>query len=161
MFHTDLVGWFGNSIGENMKLRSDQLLKSIEEDFLDALKTLEHSWSKLHNQPIPDKDLKDLDAFEPWEAMTARFARTSDIFLSKYVRLLVLREDPGFRGEMRDILDKAEKLGIVSDAYQWMKVREPRNMIAHEYTKEDISKTLNEVSDLVPFVISELRRINP
>ncbi len=90
--------------------------------------------------------------------LTSRFARCTDIFLSKYIRFLVLDLDPGFRGEMRDYLDKAEKSSLISDADQWMKIRELRNKIAHEYTKEDLQKTLNDVLIFTPFVIEELKR---
>ena len=65
--------------------------------------------------------------------------------------------DHGFRGEIRDYLDKAEKANLVSDADQWMSIRELRNKIAHEYTKEEILATLKDVLKLTPFVIQQLQ----
>ena len=141
------------------KYNPEELLKLYKVDFLDALTTLEHSWNKLSSQSLPELNKKNLDDFESWEALTARFARTTDIFLSKYIRLLVLQLDPGFRGEIRDYLDKAEKASLITSADQWMKIRELRNKIAHEYSKEDILKTLKDVLNFTPFVISELGKL--
>ena len=53
---------------------------------------------------------------ETWESFVSRFARVADIFLSKYLRAYVLREDPGFRGSMLDYINEGEKLGLLDDA---------------------------------------------
>jgi hypothetical protein len=134
-----------------------ELAKLYKADVIEALRPLLHSWSKLDGQSLPDLQEKDLDKLEAWEALTSRFARVTDIFLSKYIRLIVLEKDPGFRGEMRDFLDKAEKISIVSDADQWMKIRELRNKIAHEYTKEDLQNTFADILKWTPFVLDELK----
>ena len=136
-----------------------ELIRLYHQDFLDTLNTLEHSWKKLQNLTLPDITSKNLDDLESWEALTSRFARTTDIFLSKYIRLLILDLDPGFRGEMRDYLDKAEKSALITNADQWMKIRELRNKIAHEYTSEDLLKTLKDVLQLTPFVLDELGKL--
>ena len=136
-----------------------ELIRLYRQDFLDALNTLEHSWKKLQNLTLPEITSKNLDDLESWEALTSRFARTTDIFLSKYIRLLILDLDPGFRGEMRDYLDKAEKSALITKADQWMKIRELRNKIAHEYTSEDLLKTLKDVLQLTPFVLDELGKL--
>ncbi len=134
-----------------------QLIQIYKAETIEALATLTHSWQKLQNKSLPDLQNKNLDEFEPWEALTARFARTTDIFLSKYIRLRVADADPAFRGEMRDLLDKAEKISLISSADQWMQIRELRNKIAHEYHKEDLIKTFSDILKLTPFVMSELK----
>lgn len=140
---------------------SKQALASVyKQDTKEALQTLSHSWEKLKNRSLPSAAHRNLDEFEPWEALASRFARTTDIFLSKYIRFLILEKDPGFRGEMRDILDKAEKIGLVSNADKWMQIRELRNKIAHEYSKEDILKTLGDILRLTSFVLEELKGLN-
>lgn len=136
-----------------------ELIKIYKSEVIEALQPLTHSWEKLKNVELPDLVLKNLDEFESWEALTARFARTTAIFLSKYIRLIILENDPGFRGEMRDLLDKAEKINLISNADQWMQIRELRNKIAHEYTKEDLIKTFKDILRLTPFVLNELRGI--
>lgn len=134
-----------------------ELIKIYTTEVLEALLPLAHSWEKLKNEELSSLKQKSLDDFEPWEALISRFARTTDIFLSKYIRLMVLEEDPGFRGEMRDLLDKAEKISLISNADQWMQIRELRNQIAHEYTKDDLLKTFKDILTLTPFVLNELK----
>jgi uncharacterized protein with HEPN domain len=62
---------------------------------------------------------------------------------------------------MRDLLDKAEKMSLISSADEWMKIRELRNKIAHEYTREDLQKTFQGILLFTPFVLSELKWISP
>lgn len=140
------------------KVNRDSLLKLYEKQFKESLNTLRHSHQKLKNADIPvGQSSRDLDDLEAWEALTARFTRTTDIYLSKYIRLRVLDLDPGFRGEMRDFLDKAEKNKIISSADNWMKVRELRNQIAHEYTKENLMEIFAEIFKWTDFVVEELK----
>ncbi len=130
------------------------LLQSYKADFIDALNSLDVSWNKLKNLPLPNLENKNLEELESWEAFTSRFARTTDIFLTKFIRLLILDLDPGFRGEISDHLDKAEKSNLVSNADLWMKIRELRNQIAHEYTKDEFKKTFTDVINFTPFVLT-------
>lgn len=58
---------------------------------------------------------------------------------------------------MRDFLDKAEKISFISNADQWVQIRELRNKVAHKYTKEDLLKTFSDVLKLTPFVLEELK----
>ena len=61
-----------------------ELIKLYKSEVLEALNPLIASWEKLKNKNMPDLNQKNLDELESWEALTARFARTTDIFLSKY-----------------------------------------------------------------------------
>ena len=140
-----------------MTSRSDTLLETYRIEAKDALYSLTFSWDKLKNASLPPLASTAYDEFEPWEALTARFARVTDIFVSKYLRLLVLDQDPAFRGETRDLLDTSEKLGFISDADRWMKIRELRNKIAHEYTKQDLVSIFSLVLSFIPFVMSEMK----
>lgn len=49
-----------------------------------------------------------------------------------------------------DILNRAEKLGIIEDAQEWMMLRELRNILTHEYSEdeEDIAKGINKLYDI-------------
>ncbi len=143
---------------DSQKKRTE-LIAVYRAELGEGLSTLQHSWNKLQFQQIPDLEVKNLDQLEPWEALTSRFARVTDIFVSKYLRLMVLDMDPAFRGETRDVLDKAEKTALISSADEWMKIRELRNKIAHEYSKHDLSTTLTAVLQYTPFVLTELGRL--
>lgn len=99
----------------------------------------------------------DVERLETWESFVARFSRVSDIFLSKYIRLKVLNEDPAFRGSFRDFLDMSEKIGLVTSASEWMQVRELRNKTAHEYTRDDLKVVFEQVLKMTPFLLSEMK----
>ena len=92
----------------------------------------------------------DLEAIE---ALTARFARTVDIFLQKAIKSLfkVMREDSD------TLIDKAnllEKIGIAESADHVMAIRELRNEIAHDYSERDIDAMATEVMKLCPSLFS-------
>lgn len=141
-----------------MNKTNTDLIRDYKADIIQALSPLKHSFEKLHQKSIIEVSEKNLDELEPWEALTARFARVTDIFMSKYLRLKILDLDPAFRGEMRDLLDKAEKSSFISNADEWMKIRELRNKIAHEYDADDLKKIFTQVLKMTAFVLQELEK---
>jgi uncharacterized protein YutE (UPF0331/DUF86 family) len=77
-----------------------------------------------------------------------RFARTSDILISKVVKtlLILLQEMP------KTVIDTAnflEKLGIVAEAEQLLLIRELRNTIAHDYVVENPKELFKQVMKMV------------
>lgn len=94
--------------------------------------------------------------FEAWDGFASRFARTSDIFLSKYIRAFILKDDPAFDGGFRDQLNRAEKLGLIDDVNVWMEIRELRNATVHEYSDDDLEKIFEKFRKFTPLLM-ELR----
>lgn len=83
---------------------------------------------------------------ESFDSLTSKFARTSDILLQKIMRTIwALLHEPTM--PLIDVLNKAEKLGIILSFDQLIEIRDIRNQIAHEYLPEAIQ-------ELVPDVIS-------
>ncbi len=123
-------------------------IKALVEDYqrklLKALKHLEYSYQKIQLLPT-DVDQLDEESLETWESFSARFARVSDLFLTKYVRAKVLENDPGFEGSLRDFVNQGEKLGFLDDADLWMDIRELRNISAHEYTEADLAQYFKQI----------------
>lgn len=111
-------------------------LQSIEQQLLKSITYLEYSYQKV-KQLSPDTI--DFEELETWESFMARFARTADVFVSKYLRSRVLFEEPGFRGSLRDILNRAEKLNLIDNTSHWVAIKEIRNMQAHEYSEEKLA----------------------
>lgn len=74
------------------------------------------------------------------EAFMSRFARTADLLVNKSLRTLVAfeLEDPG---TLLDILQKAEKRGIISSAANFRKIKQLRNMIVHDYAGDDLAES--------------------
>lgn len=90
---------------------------------------------------------------EAWDGFAARFARTSDIFLSKYVRAAILNDDPAFEGGFVDQLHRAEKLGILQDVALWMEIRELRNATVHEYSDSDLERIYEKFRKYTPLLM--------
>lgn len=104
-----------------------------------AIAHLEYSYNKVKNLSSDVEHLND-EELETWESFSARFSRVSDIFLVRYVRSVVLINDPGFSGSLRDFVNQGEKLGVVDDANAWMAIRELRNISAHDYSESDLTE---------------------
>jgi hypothetical protein len=141
--------------------KSSELITSIVEELKLSLEHLQYSYNKVSNvqKLAPDPRLLDVEQLETWESFVARFARVSDIFLSKYLRLVVLKEDPAFRGTFRDFLDAGEKIGLIDNADIWMNLRELRNKTAHEYTRDELKNVFEQVLKHTPFLLSEIKKV--
>ena len=116
----------------------EKLLEIQQRKLKKALQYLQYSYNKVLDLPDEIENL-DEESLETWESFAARFSRFSDIFLTQYLRTLVLINDPGFTGSLRDFVNQGEKLGIIDDANAWMAIRELRNMTAHDYSEKDLS----------------------
>lgn len=92
----------------------------------------------------------ELNAFQ---ALTARFARTTDILTRKVLKLLprIMKEEAPF---FIDQANFAEKLGLVKDAEALKDLRQLRNTIANEYVISDIRQIFKEVLDASPALIN-------
>jgi hypothetical protein len=101
-----------------MSAKKDTLLDSYKRKTLKSLDHLTYSFEKAQKMS-PGPDLED-DELETWESFAARLSRSVDLFLTKYIRLRIKKEDPGFDGSLRDYCNLAEKLGLIESADSWM-----------------------------------------
>jgi hypothetical protein len=78
------------------------------------------------------------DELDCFEALSARFARTSDLYTQKLLKSLfmVLGEDAV---SFLDRIRLAEKLAIIDNAEDLAAIRDLRNTIAHEYAAENLN----------------------
>ena len=97
----------------------------------------------------PDYTEDECDAFE---ALTSRFARTSDILLQQVYRSIdvVELED---QGVMLDRLNRAEKRGLMQSIDEARSIRELRNSIAHEYIHDQLVTLFHDVLAWTPRLI--------
>ncbi len=71
------------------------------------------------------------------DQMSYRFAKLQDTAgRILQILLLVLQEDME-SSPFIDVLNRAEKLGIIESAQEWISLREQRNILSHEYSEED------------------------
>ena len=117
-----------------------------------AIGHLEYSYKKLINVKPNIAHMSD-EELETWEGLVSRFARASDIFLSKVLRYRVQAKDPGFRGSFIDLVHCAEKFGLLEDADIWFRIRELRNLVVHEYAGDSVNSDLEEMILLVPQIL--------
>lgn len=124
-----------------------------------SLKYLEYSYQRTLNMPLNPAQMNDSE-LEAWDSFASRFARTSDIFLSKYIRAFILKDDPAFDGGFRDQLNRAEKLGLIADVTIWMEIRELRNATVHEYSDQDLEKIFEKFRNFSPLLIELPTKLN-
>lgn len=118
---------------EQLRIDFERLYKSV--------KMLQYSLNQCKAIGIKKEySLEELDRFE---ALTSRFARTTDIYTQKIMKgvILILRE------EANTFIDKSnlfEKLGIAL-AEELKMMRDLRNEISHEYKMDDITEIFEAV----------------
>lgn len=131
---------------------TDPLYKQFYEQFQKSKKHLQYSYNKVQKLPIihdnsPEEEL------ESWESFASRFARSSDLLISKVFRRLMFFKDPAFRGSVIDLLNHAEKYAWIDNASDWRRIRELRNVAAHEYATDDLQKLYKELINLCPHIL--------
>lgn len=96
---------------------------------------------------IREKDEYSFEDMETFDSLTSKFSRTSDIFLQKVLRTIweLLHED---RMPLIDMLNRAEKMGLISSSDQMLEIRDLRNQISHEYIPEAIQELIPDVIEL-------------
>ena len=92
------------------------------------------------------------EQLERLESMASRFARLSDLLTQRVMRLAddIELESPG---SLLDRIRRAEKRGWASADGQLVRVRELRNLIAHEYEDEDLVALYAEVLRVAPILL--------
>ncbi|MGZ3747203.1 MAG: nucleotidyltransferase substrate binding protein [Pseudobdellovibrionaceae bacterium] len=123
-----------------------------------SLKYLEYSYNRTLKMPLNPTQMTDAE-LEAWDSFASRFARTSDLFLSKYIRAYILADDPAFDGGFRDQLNRAEKLGLIENAEVWMEIRELRNATVHEYSDQDLEKIFQKFRAYSPLLLELAKKL--
>ena len=85
-----------------------------------------------------------MDELERLESLTSRFARLADLLIQRIFRLIDEIELTG-AGTLLDRIYRAEKRGWCV-ASEMIKIRELRNLIAHEYASDKMSEIYTAVA---------------
>jgi len=121
-----------------------------------SLNRLMYSFEKCSNIGI--KDIYTNEEFEAYEAMTARYARTTDMLINKVLRSLDAVEYID-GGTVIDATYNTEKRGI-ADAQELRKLKDLRNLIAHEYITEKIVRFFDKVIEFTPLLKIVIEKLN-
>ena len=124
-----------------------------------SLKYFEYTFNRVSKLNSNPKQLTDQE-FETWDGFATRFSRTSDLFLSKYIKAAVLKDDPGFDGTFRDYLNRAEKLKLIDSSSEWLEIRSLRNVVVHDYSDDDLEIILKKMISLSPLILNLPKRIS-
>ncbi len=137
----------------NNKTASDQLRAKLRAD-IETLQKLESNLTEsegicrsLNFNALSAQDYREI------EALTARFERAQDFFITKVLRSIDLLE--GEEGVTMDVLNRSEKRGIISSVEEFRRLR---NKIAHEYAGYGPADIANDVLDFIPSLLSSYKR---
>lgn len=133
-----------------------QLLAEQIEALISAAEILRSSHEKCHSIGIrPGLDNEQMESFE---ALTARFARLSDMIIQQILRSIDVL-DLEDTGTVRDRINRAEKKGLIGSAEDFVQIRMLRNEIAHEYKTETILEIFERVLMLTPALLQAVEII--
>ncbi len=140
-------------MGHPMMAKIEKILEEHKRQLLKAFFRLKSSYNKIQKLPTDPEKLND-EQLEIWESFSSRFGRASEMFVSKYLRTVILKDDPSFEGTLRDLLNRAEKLNLIEDADQWLDIRAIRNVVAHDYSETDLEPHFLKLKELTPIILS-------
>lgn len=92
------------------------------------------------------------EQLERLESLTSRFARLADLLIQRIFRLVDEIELTG-GGTILDRIYRAEKRGW-ANAIDLIKIRELRNLIAHEYATEKMLEVYGAVAAMSPVLLA-------
>lgn len=150
-------------IAENERLRIAFQLDLCEREFA----RLQQVTNRLFAEPVTGERLQGLDhdaaLSEQLDAFSARFGRLQDALGEKLLPAYFRAEEEPERA-MRDLLDRAERLELVTSADQWVRARQLRNRLVHEYVRDRraLATNLNEAHALIGLLentLGALRRV--
>lgn len=96
--------------------------------------------------------IEEMDAFE---ALSSRFARSSDILIQQMFRTIgVVELEPG--GSVLDRINRAEKMGYIESAHEVRTIREIRNTIVNEYQHSEIIQLFHDLLDTTPTLLESI-----
>lgn len=139
----------------NHHVRAIKQLATALQDLSSTTQWLELSFKKC--QQIGMKKHYSADEMEALEALAGRFARACDFLINKVYRAIdkVELEETG---TIIDVLNKADKRGLVSSIEEIREIKGLRNIIAHEYAGPKLESIFESVFKHVPSLLDLIAR---
>jgi len=116
-----------------------------------------HSFEKTRSIEIKTKYA--IEEFDKLENLTSRYARTTDMLVNKVLRSIDTVESEDI-GTIIDIMNRAEKRGLVSSAELLHTIKDLRNNIVHEYKIAEITSFFADVKKYTPLLLEIIRNVN-
>ena len=108
---------------------------------------------------IVPKDDYNMEEFETLEVLASRYARISDMLVNKALRSLDIVELEDI-GTIIDIMNRAEKRGIVESAELLHIIKDLRNNIVHEYQIEKVAIFFSDIVKYSPLLLEIIEKLN-
>jgi len=108
---------------------------------------------------IEQKAEYETEEFNKLENLTSRYARTTDMLVNKVLRSIDTVESEDI-GTVIDIMNRAEKRGIVSSAELLHTIKDLRNNIVHEYKIAEITRFFTDVQKYTPLLLEIIQKVN-
>lgn len=125
---------------------------------------LERVASRLFATPLTGQQLATLDSddslSERIDAFAVRFSRLQDAITDKLLpSYFDLVQEPA--RPVVEMLDRAERLGLIDSADAFLAARKLRNRLVHEYVedRDELAANLNAAQSFIPHLTSALDRV--
>lgn len=131
-----------------------ELLREELDGLIKSADHLEYSLQRCHS--LSAKSSWNLEELERLESLTSRFARLADLLTHRLMRLideLELTSD----GSLLDRFQRMEKREL-ANARDLVRIRELRNLIAHEYSNDRMAEIFQASAALGPGLIDVVKR---
>ena len=116
------------------KLRFLQIIQLVDKETLHLDQILNRFFEQKESITLEwlEEKLKTASGIDQLESFSAKFARLQDTLGDKLLPLfLKITAEP--IGTAIENLNRAEKLGLITDTGQWLGARQLRNFLVHEY----------------------------
>ena len=118
---------------------------------------IRHSFEQ--TSTIEQKEKYSTEEFDKLENLASRYARTTDMLVNKVLRSIDTIESEDI-GTIIDIMNRAEKRGIVSSADLLHTIKDLRNSIVHEYKIDEITRFFVDVQKYTPILLGIIQKVN-
>ena len=120
----------------------NNILKENFESFKKSIYWLKRSYNKC--KKIGIKQEYKPDEYDYFENLCSRYGRSIDIFINKVLRSIDIIELENI-GTNLDVVNRAEKRGLINSADEVIEMKALRNEIVHEYVESRLIEKFEKV----------------